>query len=815
MKRLLVVFLTLAVVLTGFVGNVAAVKAATEPIYITDNKDLIVTPGQTTHISLPVQAKSSGLYINDISVTASKEDNDLFDFTKPELTYKGSKQPIMLYESPVDLGFDVTVDDSAIIKSYPITITINYTDLNNQGTTADPIILTSYLKVQSEKAPAQMTVSNVSLDSTVAGSSSNLNFTVMNEGEITAKSVTMTLDLGTVMDGDYRVKNIKLGDMKPGDIQNISLPVTILTTASAGKNLLIANFSYKNVVGASQNTSYKFYVNLISNSSGPNLIVTNMTYGGSLKPGDDFNLTVDIKNTGLTTASNIVAKVNASSITQDGIIKDYYTTGIKASNLSKAKSSTIKIPLTVSKYATGGMKSVIVDITYTDSTGTKYTVSETAYVDVAAATTAGAPNIVISNVAQSPSQPQAGDNMTVSFTVENKSKVDATELKIYPDGLTGNTFIPLNSDPYTYIEKLAGGQKKKITIPLSISTDIPEGLNNLTIKYSYTGNEGASVVIPIHDIQNSIGSSSIPKLIVSKYTTDVDQLKAGSIFKLSYDIYNTNASVAAKNITVTLTQADNIFTVNQGSNSFFINKMKPGESVTNEVEMKVKSDATTKAYPITLTIEYEYDGEEPNKETGEVGLKRTETLNLNAEENARPVADSIQVSSWEGGVTVGNAATLSFNFYNMGKAVLNNVMATVEGDGFTATGGMLFIGNVEPGSSAYEEIEVIPNSEGSVSGTLKLSYENSNGETVEFIKEFQADVMPAAIVDPGMPGDAGEVINPDATVAKKAILPIWAFILILIAVFAIFVPVTRKIVLSVYKAKMRRKEQEQYDKEQA
>jgi hypothetical protein len=72
--------------------------------------------------------------------------------------------------------------------------------------------------------------------------------------------------------------------------------------------------------------------------------------------------------------------------------------------------------------------------------------------------------------------------------------------------------------------------------------------------------------------------------------------------------------------------------------------------------------------------------------------------------------------------------------------------------------------------------------------------------------------MPAGgMIDPGMgdPG-TGEVFNPGGVVAKKAIVPIWAFVIIQIVIFALFVPITRKIIISAYKAKLRRKESEQY-----
>ena len=226
----------------------------------------------------------------------------------------------------------------------------------------------------------------------------------------------------------------------------------------------------------------------------------------------------------------------------------------------------------------------------------------------------------------------------------------------------------------------------------------------------------------------------------------------------------------------------------------------------------MKSDATTKAYPIEIVIEYEYDGAEPNPTTGEIGEKKTEKLNLQAVENSRPVVDNVNVYSWDGAVMMGTPATLAFEFYNMGRSPLNNVIAKLEGDFMKSDGEMYFIGNVAEGGSTYVEFEVIPNLEGLANGKLNITFEDSNGDEVSVSKDFSAEVMGATVVDPGMPmpGDGGEVFNPDVVTAKKEIVPIWAFVIIEIVIFILFVPVTRKVIISAYKSKLRKKEQDQY-----
>jgi hypothetical protein len=201
----------------------------------------------------------------------------------------------------------------------------------------------------------------------------------------------------------------------------------------------------------------------------------------------------------------------------------------------------------------------------------------------------------------------------------------------------------------------------------------------------------------------------------------------------------------------------------------------------------------------------------PNPTTGELGETKPIDLNLMVVENSRPVVDNIAVSTFDGNVVVQNPATLGFEFYNMGKSQLNNVVATVEGDFTKSDGSMYFIGNVLPGASAYAEFEVIPNIEGTAKGVVKVSFEDSNGDPIENSKDFETMVNPAQTVDPGMiDGGSGEVFNPTLPTAKKAIVPLWLFIIIQVVIFAAFVPITRKIIISAYKSKLRKKEEENY-----
>lgn len=813
-KNIVTAVLTICLLITGIMGNINTVQADSEPTIALNGEspNLIVKPGETTHVSFPIIAMGTIIFDPVTSIVDGNTDSP-FTFSKPVLTVNGTAAAVTVNSyGTTYVDFDITVKETAVIKSYPLKLQIKGIYHGADGLTPVTTTMDFKLEVLQEKAPAQLTIGDIYYKDAIIGGETQISFLVKNEGEIAAKNAYLSMNYGdTGIVKKYTATNIKIGDLEPGEDHVITLPISILSTATAGNKTVIANFSFKNTDGAELTGTYNLYVNIEVGDESPLLDIDSIEELGKLEHGDEFVLATTLRNSGKSIADEISITVDNSSVGSASFIKNFIADGINVNPIKPDNDRKVEIPLIVSKSATDGLNSLVLNITYKDSLGVSHTKSKTIYLEVTIPEEkADNQVVIISNVKQSPAQPVAGGKIEVTFDFVNKGPKDITELKIsLPELAVAHTFIPLTSDPYMFIGDVEVGATKKITIPLKVSDSIPEGLNNLAIKYNYKGSDGEVVNIPILEVQNDVGSSSIPKLIISKYVTDVAEIKAGSIFNFTFDVYNSHSSVNAKNITITVTQAENVFNVTQGSNSFFIDKIGPGETVQETLEMKVKSDTKTGSYKLHIEIEYEYDGIEP-KENGEIGVTRPYDLNLQAVENARPVVDYVNVYSYDGNVTIGNTAMLSFEFYNMGKSQLSNVIATVQGDFTKADGNMYFIGNVMEGSSMYAEFEVLPNVEGMSKGELLITYEDSNGDEVQYIKEFETPVMSPEIFDPGMMDGGMDVFNPEPPAAKKEILKPWLFILIQVVIFIAFIFITRKTIITIYRNKLRKKEEEKY-----
>jgi hypothetical protein len=812
-KKIFVAMLMAVLVVSNFSGSLIKVKAADNPnglLFVGKVEDIKGVPGETVHVKLPVRTDTG--YIKSPRITVKADD---MPFTVHNVTYStDAASPYDIsYFATTYIEFDLKVKESAKIGTKKLAVQVAYTTQSDDAVENKTLDLPSLnFIIDEEKEPAQLTVGSIEFDNAVVGTEVDLKFTIKNEGEITAQNAYFTVEgyKEAGLTPKYTKMDQKItseAKLAPGGTYNVSLPVEVLKNAEAGSKSLSVKMTYKNENGESLSNTSLIYVNIESNTDSPKIEIVSTKNASELKAGDSFNLVTTVKNSGKSVAKSI--EVTVGNLGVKGFLPGFTTKTITIADVKAGGKADIKIPLIVSNEATAELKEVPITITYKDAAGVTLTTATTAYLEVVAGDgvdSEGKPNVVISNVSQSPDSPNTGARIDVSFDVENKSNVDITDIKVSLASGEAN-FKPLNSDPYVYVSELKGNRKTRITIPVTAIETITEGTNGLNITYEYKASgktiTGNTATLYVQNIQNTGIGASKPKLIISNYDTE-GELRANGTFNFIFDIKNTHPSVDARNIKVTVSQAENIFSVTQGSNNFYITNIPAGETVTNTMELKVKSDATTKPYPVEITMEYEYEGAQANPTTGQTGETVKETISLQAIENTRPAIENIAVGSWDA-VIVSQPTALTFDFYNMGKSPLNNVRATVEGDFTVSTGDMQYIGNIQAGSPEYVEMEIVPSVEGQAKGTLIITFEDSNGEEVEFKKEFETTVQGDVIPDPGDNSfpDPGVIIEP----AKSPILPTFAFVLIQIVIVIIGIPLSRKMVLQLYRRKLRKQEE--------
>lgn len=549
------------------------------------------------------------------------------------------------------------------------------------------------------------------------------------------------------------------------------------------------------------------------------LSISNIHCVDVLKVGQTAKVTYTLKNTGSGTAKDI--SITYDGFSDDGVLPVDKGTTKKIDSLAKNESKSLTFSIKAAQNAVTSAKKMGISVSYQASktAAERATESESFYIQVkgnaAAKKADGYCKVLISNCKQSVDKPKAGTDVWLSFTMENIGNIDAIDLTIIPTGLSNVTLTPLNHNPNMFIKRLKAGEKKKVSLHYSISEEMESGTFGIEYGFYYNDqlneNHDKNFKLYLKDIQGkkAPNSKGVPKLIIKQYTTGKDCVTAGSKFTFGFDIANTHSTVSADNIKVTITSDEaGTFSVAKGSNSFYISTIGAQKSVHKEIPMKVKADSTTKAYPLKVDFEYEYKGMTKSETTPATGITVSETLSIQVEEDSRPALTNVTPGGY-GELVTGLTNSVTFDFTNRGKSPLYNVEVKISGD-FQSIQEAYFIGTVEAGTGTSHEMEITPLVEGTGTGIITVTYEDSNGKRGKLKQKFTGEItgdgsgtIEEEGMEPEMPGEG------DEGQAKQPIVSLPVFLVIQAILFAGSAVLVRMLVIKRYrKRKLMEEEQE-------
>ncbi len=237
-------------------------------------------------------------------------------------------------------------------------------------------------------------------------------------------------------------------------------------------------------------------------------------------------------------------------------------------------------------------------------------------------------------------------------------------------------------------------------------------------------------------------NTSVPRLIITGYEVDKEEIKAGDAFKLTLHIMNASNRTSVSNVKFTLSSQEgqdnvNCFIPQSGSSTVFVERIGKGQTIDLEIEMTAKPTLEAKSYP--LTIESEYEDEDVKSYTG------TESISIPVTQELRVSVGDIEVMP--ASIEVGAQSNIMFGVNNMGKSKIYNVNISFQGD--SITGGEAFKGNLDSGATANVDVMVTGVAQTMDDGTVKaiISYENEKGKVFTIEKEFNLFVSEPMPID--------------------------------------------------------------------
>ena len=184
-------------------------------------------------------------------------------------------------------------------------------------------------------------------------------------------------------------------------------------------------------------------------------------------------------------------------------------------------------------------------------------------------------------------------------------------------------------------------------------------------------------------------------MIVTGFTTDPAEVRAGSNFKLTIHLKNTSRMKVSNmlfDLSAPTEGSDEqttspAFLPSSGASSIYLDSIAPNGTADISIELNAKSDLLQKPYSMELSMKYE----DPNA----TQVEGSSSISIPVKQDARFEISDFEISPQS--VAVGEEANVMCSLYNLGRIKLYNVKATFEGKNIKKS--EVFIGNIESGAT--------------------------------------------------------------------------------------------------------------------
>lgn len=388
--------------------------------------------------------------------------------------------------------------------------------------------------------------------------------------------------------------------------------------------------------------------------------------------------------------------------------------------------------------------------------------------------------------------------VNVVLPIVNMAKEDATDVIVTPvlDTDPENWPFDIEQSSYTVkLDRLAGEnvngdameRRQEITWNFRTRKDVTSGYKKIAFNVQYTNSAGEQVNTTLNTYVKAVGApgsgtgdtTSTPRLIVTGFDTNPEQVRAGDTFTLTVHMKNTAKRTAVSNVEFTLKAATEgkdadavyeAFLPVAGSSTIYVESIPAGGTTDLVIDMKAKADLAQKPYVLNIDMKYE---DEKLKE-----FTASSSVSIPVYQEARYEISEPEVMP--SSIDVGSESNVMFSIYNTGKTTLYNVSVRFEGD--SVSGGEAFVGNIQSGGTGNVDTMLTGVAPTTDDGIIKaiISFEDNETNKTEVEKELTLYVSEPVYDDMDMN-------DYDMSDDTKSVLPIWAKILLVLVVIAAIV----------------------------
>lgn len=552
--------------------------------------------------------------------------------------------------------------------------------------------------------------------------------------------VKVKIGVGDLTYSPYSDEEVAIGDIDPGVKKTAewSMNVTGLTLEKMYK-MPVTVTDDSGTIGKTEATLYvatmneEFEVdpNITYN---PQLAINAKTPSGTMSSGTTNDLNLTITNIGNSPLVDVL--VSIGPLGENMSLKDS-PTELRLGSISVSKGEkSASFPIFIDKKHEGGNMPFTFTVKGKDPNGKEATFTKTEYITVVGGSSE-TDNLNITNVT-CPAEIAPGKDFKIGFKVGNSGSSELKNIKVTVEP----TAPVVNKTKNTFVTNFKAGESKSFNVTM-FSASNTEAKNypiKITVETSDKEPKSISQYAGIY-VKGDTSSKTVPQLMITNYNYGGKVVEANHPFDLAISLKNTNTKQAIRNIKVSLSAEEGVFIPQNSSNSFYIDSIGAGGTATKTITLTSKPDAPQKTVPITVDMTYEDKDGNPITAKDMITIPLVQDLRLVIDEITPPTE-----------LFAGQQASISLQFYNMGKTPLTNLKVTAEGTNLEfSQSPSTFVGNFEAGKNEYYDLSIIPLAPGEVEGKVIFTFENSAGEQSEVKKEFKftATEMPAPEIPEG------------------------------------------------------------------
>ncbi len=715
--------------------------------------------------SLHIKLKSnSGRSLSGISLT--------FD-TNSDFQVVGSGNVVPANTDLTAMNSIVMMYTGGSNLNIPVDIAYEYADDGTTGTTNTKLYIREAKpsSQQQQPQPSQRNPNNYKpvlelgisdIPQGKAGGIINIRLVFNNTSKYEAKNIRITPQLeNTPFSIDQLTYYQTLEKVSPGKSAEFDFQFKVDKNASENNYKIPFKIDYTNIYGDNYDDLPKeenIYVSIINTSVPPQLVVREAKTNPAVINGEEsFTVAFNVWNMGTLAAENVTIDLEANEnfFVLDNITKEYLF------EMKGLQNREITYSLKAKKELKTGTYGVTILLQHKDMQAPEKYTMYVSYEGNEEQEEEHNADIVTENVITPQAAVHTEHPFTISMDIVNTGSTKAKNVKVSMEA--GDKILPQSLN-ILIIPEIEAGESVPAAFSFIPGKDCENQSYPIKAVIEYRNGEEAvkkeQYMGVLIESEKTTTLNTVPKIIISEYSSDPGMVNAGENFTLSMNFLNTSKLKSVENMKITLIvnesseQTGSVFTPVQSSNTFYIDYLEPGQSSRKEMIMYTIPDAKAKTYDVKAVFEYEYE------EQGQLKSNNMEDVfGIPVVQPAKLETTDVVVSE---PAFVGEPLFITSEFYNMGKVALSNLMVKVEGN-FDTKETNYFVGNFQTGYSDYYEARVTPTQPGELTGKVVYTFEDAAGVAHRIEKEFTVNVMEAMpVMNPGFPGgDMGNDMGKD------------------------------------------------------